>query len=235
MPAAPGAVQANSLIDALPRRDRRRVVGLCREVEIDPGSILCESGRPARHAYFPLSGFISIVTCRDPRPALQVGLVGNEGVLGGQLALSVSESPLRGIVQGSGIALRMPAAALRRELRASPALSRLMHRYAAVMIAQLGQTVACARFHEIEPRLARWLLMTQDRAHRPHFHLTHQRLAEMLGVRRGSVTIAAGMLQARKLISYARGDINVLDRQGLEAVSCECYARMISTYEQLIG
>jgi hypothetical protein len=166
-------------------------------------------------------------------PPLEIALIGNEGMLGATLVLGVNGAGLQGIVQGAGTAWRMPAPRFRRALRESPALRGVVRRYLYVVLAQLSHSTACARFHEAEARLARWLLMTLDRAHGDRFHLTHQYLADMLGVRRSAVTIAAGALQRRNLIRYVRGNIQVVDRQGLEAASCECYGAGIGDYERM--
>jgi CRP-like cAMP-binding protein len=222
----------NRLIGALPPKDRKRFLSLCEPVDLVFGEILCESDQPFEHVYFPLGGFISLVATVGNHQPLEMGLIGSEGMLGVTLLLGVNTAPLRGVVQGTGTALRITAAQLRGELRRSPPLVRLLSRYLYVLMAQLSQTAGCTRFHEIEPRLARWLLMTHDRAHADHFHLTHEFLADMLGVQRSAVTIAAGGLQRRKLISYTRGEISVLDRKGLEAASCECYAAVIDDYRQ---
>lgn len=222
----------NRLIAGLPRRERLRLLGLCKPVELLLGGILCEAGDRISHAYFPLEGFISLVTVLGPRPPLEVGLIGNEGMLGATLAMGVSEAPARGVVQGRGRALRLPAAALTRELRVSPVLLRTLHRFAFVSLTQLLQNAACMHFHEIGPRLARWLLMTHDRVPGDDFHLTHGLLADMLGVRRSGVTVAAGVLQTERLIHYSRGHITVLDRSGLEGASCECYGAMTAAYRR---
>ena len=163
-----------------------------------------------------------------------MGLIGSEGMLGVTLVLGINTAPLDAVVQGSGTALRLSASQLQRELRDTPALFKILSRYLYVLMAQLSQSVACSHFHETEPRLARWLLMTHDRAHADHFYLTHQRLADMLGVQRSAVTIAAGTLQKRKLICYTRGEINILDRAGLEAGSCECYGELTEDYNRLL-
>jgi CRP-like cAMP-binding protein len=225
----------NRLIEALPRQDRNRILRCCEPVDIVFGTILCEPEEPYRHVYFPLTGFISLVAIVSGHQPLEMGLIGNEGLLGVTMVLGVNSVPLRGLVQGSGTALRMAAPRFRRELRDSPVLLRVLHHYLYVLMAQLSQTAACTHFHEVEARLARWLLMTHDRAHADHFHLTHEFLADMLGVRRSAVTIAAGGLQRKKLIHYTRGEISILDRRGLEAASCECYEAVIDDYAGLLS
>lgn len=225
----------NRLIEGLPRKERDRILERCEPVDLVFGANLCEPDQPYRHVYFPLSGFISLVAIVGSHQPLEMGLIGNEGMLGVTLVLGVNTVPLRGVVQGSGTALRMTAPQLRRESRDSMALLHALNRYLYVWMAHLSQTACCNRFHEVEARLARWLLMTQDRAHADHFHVTHQFLADMVGVQRSAVTIAAGALKKRQLIRYSRGDISILDRRGLEAASCECYHAVIEDYTQLFG
>jgi CRP-like cAMP-binding protein len=226
---------ANRLVAALPRMERQRLLAGCAEVELTLGDVLCEPGERLRHVYFPLDGCISLLLPVDGHANLDVELVGNEGVFGIHLALGVDSSPLLAVVQGSGAALRMSAASLRRELMHGAALSRKLDGYAYVLMAQLAQTAACNSFHALDVRLVRWLLMTHDRAHSDHFHLTHEFLAQMLGVRRVGVTNAAGLLQKRKLVRYSRGNITVLDRAGLEAASCGCYQAARDVYERVLG
>ncbi|MFP6800613.1 MAG: Crp/Fnr family transcriptional regulator [Pseudomonas sp.] len=218
------------LIEGLPSKQRKQLLNGCEPVDMVFGHVLHEANQPIRHVYFPLSGFISLVTTLDGHQPLEMGLIGNEGVLGATLALGVSQAPMRAVVQGSGSALRISSQLFRQQLLKSPALLLTLKRYLYVVMAQLSQSAACTHFHEIEPRLARWLLMTHDRAHADHFHLTHEFLADMLGVRRSGVSIAAALLQARGLISYSRGEINILDRAGLELAACECYAALQADY-----
>lgn len=225
-------VVTNHLISCLLREERNRFLQHCEPVELVFGDILCELDQPIQYVYFPY-GFISLVISMEGHQPLEVGLIGNEGMLGATLALEVADAPLKAVVQGSGSALRMTAAQFQHELRNSPCMLSTLNRYLYVLVMQLSQTAACTHFHEIEPRLARWLLMTHDRAHADHFHLTQEYLADMLGVRRSSITIAAGKLQQQKLISYIRGEINILDRKALEAASCACYNILNDHYVRL--
>jgi CRP-like cAMP-binding protein len=223
----------NRLLELLPRNTRDRLLGECEPVSLAFGAMLCEPGRPFSHAYFPLGGFLSLVANVDSHPPLEIALIGSEGMLGATLLLGVKTAQLHGVVQGAGTAWRMPAARFRRLLHESAALRDVTGRYLHVVMTQLSQSTACTRFHDAEARLARWLLMTHDRAHADRFHLTHQYLGDMLGVRRSAVTIAAGTLQRRKLIHDVRGTIDVSDRKGLEAASCECYRNAIGDYERM--
>lgn len=225
----------NLLLDDLAPSVRERIVRRAEPVHLTFGTILCEADEPFEHTYFPLSAFISLVSTVGKHPPLEMGLIGNEGMLGVTLILGVKTAPLRGVVQGEGDALRLSAAELHGEMRQSPSLAKTLNGYLYVLMAQLMQTAGCTRFHEIDARLSRWLLMTHDRAHANHFHLTHQFLADMLGVQRSAVTIAAGGLQERGLIHYTRGEITILDRRGLEGTACECYAAVVRDYEQVFG
>lgn len=229
------ATVENHLIAMLPRKDRLRLLSVSKPFELRLTEVLFETGRPARHVYFPTEGFISLVAMHDGKPGLEVGMVGREGMLGEQLALGVVRPSLHALVQGPGLAWRISAAAFRKELADSPALQRVMSRYLYVRMAQLAAASACVRFHLIGPRLARWLLMSQDRAHADSFHMTHEFLAYMLGVRRVGITTAAGALQRDGLIAYRHGFLTVLDRSGLQAAACSCYAHDNKAYEKLLG
>jgi len=220
----------NHLVELLPRADRQRLLALCETVSLALGEVLCERGDPVHHVYFPVDAVISLVTQIEHHPSLEVGMVGREGMVGAPLILDVNMMPLRAVVQAAGTAWRVPGADFRRELASSAPLRQLIQRLMYVRVAQMASAAACLRFHLIEPRLARWLLMSQDRVHAAHFHVTHEFLACMLGVRRVGITAAAGALQRQGRIAYHRGELRVLDRKGLERAACSCYAADVATY-----
>ena len=224
----------NRLIELLPSADRKRFLGVCDPVQLVLGDVVYDAGAQTRYAWFPVDGFVSLVARIDDHPGLEVGMVGREGMLGVHLALGVSTTPLHAVVQGPGMAWRITAANFRHELAHSAALRRAMGRYTHVLMTQLASSAACLRFHLIGPRLARWLLMSQDRAHADSFDMTQEFLAYMLGVRRVGITAAAVALQRKGLIDYRRGDLTVLDRPGLEAVACACYAADRQAYCALL-
>jgi len=229
------ALFVNRLLATLPGKDHRQVLANCEPVELHLAEVISEPGERIRHVYFPTDSFVSLVTPPDDHAGLEVGLVGDEGMIGTPLILGVEVTPLRTFVQGAGPAWRMTPERFRDALGPSRALQTTLNRYLHVLMSQLAQMVACTRFHMVEARLARWLLMTQDRAHSDHFHVTQEFLAFMLGVRRVGVTKAASALQQRKLIRYSRGDITVLDRAGLKAAACGCYGTAEALYDQILG
>lgn len=213
----------NRLLAALPARDYERLRGGLESVTLTYGEVLHEPGQPMRHVYFPGDCVVSLLTVVEGHRALEVGLVGSEGMVGSRLALGITRSSVRALVQGTGSALRMDAARFMRVFRESPALQRTLLQFTDTLMNQVSQTAACNCFHVVEERLARWLLMTHDRLPTAEFHMTHDFLADMLGVRRVGVTTAASSLQRQKLIRYRRGNIRILDRKGLEAAACACY------------
>ena len=225
----------NQLLASLPRPSRLRLLAIAESVQLELGTVLCEPGEPTRHVYFPNDCFISLVTTIQGEAGLEVGMVGREGMLGAQLVLGVGAIPFHALIQGAGTARRIGAEPFRRELALSAPLQRTLNRYLYVLMAQLATSAACTRFHSVGPRLARWLLMSQDRAHSDSFHLTHEFVAYMLGVRRVGITGAAGDLQRRNLIHYHRGEITVLDRAGLEEAACGCYAADRHAYARMLG
>jgi len=216
-------MHANSLLASLPRKSYLELLRGLAPVALVFGDVLNEPGTKIRDVYFPSNSVVSLLTIVNGHSALEVGLVGHEGMVGIPLALGVGISPVRALVQGAGDAMRMSAARFRKAFDASPPLQRALHRYTYALMAQITQTAACNRFHVVEARLARWLLMTRDRLGREEFRLTHDFLSHMLGVRRVGVTEAATALQRRRLIEYSRGDIRILDNKGLEAAACACY------------
>lgn len=235
MPSTLRIAAGNRLLEPLPDSDLRRVLSGCERVVLASGDCIYTPGARLDHVHFPVSSFIALMMPVDGSATLEVGLVGNEGMFGIPLVLGVDVSPMRAVVLGAGSALRMDAALFRRELGRSDALLRAIERYVVVQFSQLAQAAACTRFHVVEERLARWLLMTQDRAHANTFHVTQELLASMLGVRRVGVTKAASSLQKRSLIHYSRGDITVLDRHGLRAASCGCYDADQESYDRILG
>lgn len=224
----------NLLLAALPRGGRQRFLANCDRVALTLNDILAEAGEQIRHVYFPTSGFISLIVTLDNGAHLEVGMVGNEGMLGSSVTLGVSVSPQHAIVQGKGTALRMSVAAFRRHCRQNAKLRERLAQYIYASMRQLAQMSACTRYHQVEARLARRLLMSRDRVGGNEIHLTHEFLATTLGVRRVGITQAARALRARGLILYRRGDITIVDGAGLEARSCECYERANQIYEQAL-
>ena len=225
----------NRLLMALPSKDRDRLLENCEQVELVFGDVLYRAGELISHVYFPIGSFISLVTVVDSSSNLEVGMIGDEGMLGITLLLDIEVAPFYSIVQGAGSALRITTPTFLFILEQSPALQRELKHYQYVTMRQLAQTAACTRFHVVESRLARWLLMMHDRARSDSFHVTHIFLAYILGVRRVGITKAANSLLKKKLITYHRGDITIRDRDGLEAVSCECYRTDIETYRYNMG
>jgi CRP-like cAMP-binding protein len=222
----PSAEIKNRLLAGLPARDYARLAASLEPVHLTYGEILYEPGEAMHEVYFPSDCLVSLLTLVEGHRALEVGLVGREGMIGARLALGAATSSVRALVQGSGTAMRMNSARFLAEFRKSPALQRVLFQFTDTLMIQISQTAACNRFHIVEARLARWLLMTAERMASNQFHLTHDFLADMLGVRREGVTVAASALQQRKLISYRRGNITIIDGPGLEAACCSCYKQL---------
>lgn len=213
----------NTFLAALPQSEQAFILECCERVELVQDQLLQRTGERIRDVYFPLDSFILLAAGEDAHDALGVALVGHETMLGAWLLLGVDTAPLLARVQGGGTALRMAAADFMRMLAACPEFECRLRLHLHLLNRQIAQTTVCAVFHVVEVRLAYWLLMVHDCARTDRFYLTHDRLARMLGVRRSGVTTAAGILQRGKLVNYARGHIVVLNRRGLEKVSCHCY------------
>jgi CRP-like cAMP-binding protein len=224
----------NHLLNSLSKPQHKWFLSHSTTIHLEFGEVLYNADDEMKYVYFPLSGFISLLVDIVDAPSIEMGLVGNEGMLGATLALGNNHAPMQSIVQGSGSALKMDAEVFDQCLETNAPLRELIHSYLYVVSLQLAQMGACNCFHAIQQRLARWLLMSHDRAHSNQFYLTHEFLAKMLGVRRSSITIAASILQHQGLITYSRGQIKIMSREGLESASCSCYGAAIDVYNKNI-
>lgn len=216
-------VLRNLLLASLPRRAYQALEPQLVPVDLAFGQVLQEAGRPIREVYFPLEGLISLLTIVQGHFSLEVSMVGREGMVGAPLALGVKQSPMRVLVQGRGKALKMSSKRFATALAESAPLRKALLAYVGSLVGQLARTAACNRFHIVESRLARWLLMSRDRASSADFNVTQEILSNILGVRRGGVSEAASAFQRRQLIEYSRGRVRILDHAGLEAACCACY------------
>lgn len=226
-------IASNQLLDQLPRSQKKRVMSMGETVDLVFGDTLCLSEQRYSRVVFPLSGLISLVAEVDKHPPLEMGMIGNEGMLGATLLLDMKTAPLQAIVQGDGTAIAISARNLMVALEENSAFRVILARYLYVLIRQLSKTAVCTHYHDLDTRLVRWLLMTHDRVHADHFYLTHQFLADMLGVQRSAVTIAASLLQKQNIIRYSRGEITILDRSRLESRSCGCYEAIVRDYQKV--
>jgi CRP-like cAMP-binding protein len=226
----PQATERNRLLRALDPSVYARIMDELEPLELTRKQTLWLSGSPIRSVYFPRTTVVSLVVpAGDDRP-VEAATTGNEGFVGVSLALGIASTTIVAFAQVAGSALRMPAAAFRQFMGDDPTFRSVVLAYTHALMEQAAQSVACNRRHELSERCARWLLMTHDRVGEGAFTLTQEFLAMMLGVRRASVTVAAGMLQRAGLIRYSRGRLEVLDREGLEAASCECYRIIVESY-----
>jgi CRP-like cAMP-binding protein len=229
------ALVKNTLIDALPRTARNRLLSICESVDLVSGRLVSGSDTPARHVYFPTGSILSLTTSSKDFPVLEVGMVGSEGMLGLQVALAVGSVPLQASVRGPGTAWRVGTASFNRELAGSRALQQSINCYLQVTLLQFTSEARCVRFHQINQRLARWLLMTHDRTHTDSFRVTQAHIAQLMGVRRVGIAKAAGAFQRRGIISYVRGVMTIVDRKALESESCGCYETARKTYARFMS
>lgn len=218
----------NHLLAALPENEYARLSAHLERVRLQPGEILYESGRPLRHVYFPTTAIVSLLYVMENGAAAEIAAIGNEGMVGIALVMGGDAMPNRAMALCTGTAYRLKSRLLMNEFnriggRRSGALQHLLLRYTQVLITQMSQIAACNRHHSIEQQLCRWLLSCLDRSPSNELAMTHELIANTLGVRREGVTVAAGRLQHEGLISYRRGHITVLDRTGIEKRACECY------------
>ena len=230
----PAAV-TNTLIDALPRTARNRLLSICEPVDLVSGNIVSGSDSTARHVYFPTGSIISLTTSSKDSPVLEVGMVGSEGMLGLQVVLAAGSVPLQASVRGPGSAWRVATEPFNRELAGSRALQQSLNCYLQVTLLQFTSEARCVRFHQINQRLARWLLMTHDRTHADSFSVTQALMARLMGVRRVGIAQAAGTFQRRGMIKYVRGVLTIVDRKALESESCGCYQTARNNYVRFMS
>ena len=222
----------NQLLAALPGKDYKRLYPHLKSVSLPFLEVLYESGEPITHVYFPNDGLISLLVVMADETPREVGLIGDEGMLGTAVVLGMNATPTRALVQMPGHAMRLKAEVLRDELKRDSAFRDVLQRYTHALFTQISQSAACVSSHEVKQRLSRWLLLTHDRAPGDKFEMKHEFMAMMLGVTRSVVTRAAGHLQDEKMIHYSRGQVTILDRRSLEATSCECYGVVKEEYER---
>jgi CRP-like cAMP-binding protein len=222
----------NRVLAALPRKDYQKLLPSLETVALGFGDILYQAHGKIRYMYFPNDSFVSMLTSVDVGHAVEVGLIGSEGMIGVPMALGVAVSPFRAVVQGGGTALRMTTEDFRRNFRQSAALKREVFLFTHLLMIQIAQTAACNRFHVVAQRMARWMLMTRDRVNSNEFRITQEFLALMLGVRRVGVSLAMVSLRERKLIDYRKGTITILDHGGLVASACGCYKTVKDIYTE---
>ena len=228
------AAPTNRLLAALPRNEYRRLLPDLEPFPLVFGDVIYEPGDLIRHVYFPASGIISLLAVVEDRATLEVGIVGREGMVGLPVFMGVKTSRNRAVVRGAGAAMRMKATVYRKECNNGGSLPRLLRRYTHSLLTQVTQGAACNRFHPIDARLARWVLMTRDRMGADEIQLTQEFLSNLLGVRREGVNKTAGTLQKQRLISYRRGTLTTLNRAGLEAVACQCYGIIKEEYDSCL-
>jgi len=213
----------NRLLFTLSTEDYRHIVPKLERIGLDLGHVIYEPGGQLDYLYFPTSCVVSLLYTMENGATAEMGLTGNDGAVGIALFLGGQTMPNRAVVQIGGGAFRMKAATLKEEFSRGGPLQSLLLRYTQSLLSQISQTAVCNRLHSVQSRLCRWLLLSQDRVKRDEFRMTQDFIANMLGGRRESVTVAAGRLQDAGLIHYSRGHIRILNRQGLEAAVCECY------------
>jgi CRP-like cAMP-binding protein len=226
---------SNRILNALSRTEYERLAAELEPVKLSLGEVLCHANEPITHVYFPNRGTVSLVSTFEDGSSVEVGMVGNEGMFGVCVFLGSISTPLLAQVQLAGDGFRMRVDVLKREFNKGGLLHDLLLRYTQAFITQIALSAACNRAHSIDQRLAKWLLMCQDRAHSKDLQLTHEFIATMLGTRRAGVTEAAAQLRNARTISYNRGHVTIIDRAMLEAASCECYPMLKNEFTRLVG
>jgi CRP-like cAMP-binding protein len=231
---SPNTPKQNHLLDALPVSDYERIAPHLELIPMGLGDVLYESGARLRHVYFPTTSIVSLLYVMEDGASAEIAVVGNEGILGISLFMGGNTTPSRAIVQSAGHAFRLAANLLKNEFERHGPTMHLLLRYTQALITQMAQTAVCNRHHSVDQQLCRWLLLSLDRLASNELSMTQELIANMLGVRREGVTEAAGNLQDAGLIRYHRGNITVVDRQGLETRSCECYQVVKTEFDRLL-
>jgi CRP-like cAMP-binding protein len=229
------SARKNFLLAALDNPDLDRLRDALTEVTFALGDVIYESGDHLDYAYFPTTSIVSLLYIMENGATAEIGLTGNDGVLGLALVLGGETTTSRAVIQSAGTALRLKASDMKKEFHLAGRFQELLLRYTQALMTQISQTAVCNRLHPIEQQLARWVLLSHDRLQSNELNMTHDLISNMLGVRREGITLAAKKLGARKLITNNRGTITVIDRKGLEAASCECYEIVNSEYNRLLG
>ncbi len=225
----------NHLLDALPDDEFNRLKNDLEPISLPLGKVLYESGDKLTHIYFPTTAIISLLYIMENGATAEIGIAGNNGLIGIALFMGGETTSSRAIVQSAGNAVRMKAEKVKAAFALGGVFQDILLRYTQSLMTQISQTAVCNRLHTVEQQLCRWLLINHDQLQTDKLVMTHDLIANMLGVRREGVSIAAGSLQKRGLIKYVRGTITVLDRAGLEAAVCECYQVVIDEYDRLLG
>lgn len=225
----------NFLLGSLNDDELERIAAKLEKVSLKLGEVLYESGEKMTYIYFPTTAIISMLYIMENGGTAEIGVVGNDGAVGISLFLGGETTTSRAIVQSAGDLLRMKEVDLRAEFKKAGRFQELLLRFTQAILTQISQTAVCNRLHSIDQQLCRWLLLSHDRLQSDKLEMTHDLISNMLGVRREGITLAAKKLAARKLIVNKRGTVTVIDRQGLEAASCECYAIVNSEYNRLLG
>ena len=225
---------SNHLLAALPQEEWQRWAPHLELIDLKLGQVLYESGGKMQHVYFPVDAIVSLLFVLENGSSAEIAVVGNEGIVGISLFMGGETTPSRAVVQSAGKCIRLSAQVLKKECKESMPVMHLLLRYTQALLTQMTQTAVCNRHHSLDQQLCRWLLLSMDRLTGSHLLMTQELIANMLGVRREGVTEAAGRLQKAGLIRYTRGKIDVIDRAGLEARTCECYAVVKKEYDRLL-
>ncbi|HEY9502593.1 MAG TPA: Crp/Fnr family transcriptional regulator [Pyrinomonadaceae bacterium] len=225
----------NQLLAALPRDEYERLLPRLQQVSFSLGEVVYEFGGHLDYVFFPTTSIISLLYTMENGASAEMGLTGNDGVVGIALFMGGGTMPNRAVVQSAGAAIRMKAKVLQDEFARGGKFQHLLLRYTQALITQISQTAVCNRLHSVEQQLCRWLLLSHDRVKADELIMTQELIADMLGVRREGVTVAAGRLQDSGAISYVRGHIKILDRKKLEETVCECYRVVKDEFNRLLG